>query len=341
MSKSIEDILRKMQEDRQERLSNEEKYIQESLEHQRKSWELERERRRVYESLNNSNSSSSSSAGGRPQSSSSVLQPWYDSLAVKPSAGLWTDLQILADGMNTDGDWDEIDLFGIVAALETDEQRLMPLKTTSGESTSIVGTMNLSVNGIDNPTSAANSGLDLKWNPTDDGVKYTLNSAYYGCFGITKASSVSSRWIMGSYYAGLDNDNFSVMKLQTSTTTLLLNSTTSINNSSLITVTKTGLSNAIKTFFIGAKTTDTTAYGYVNATNNNTSVSPLFIPTLDFGFMGYYDGSFTPTLTFASNIVNQAFGRGYIAGSSLIDHDRVAARLNTFFASRGLSISNY
>jgi len=56
-------------------------------------------------------------------STSSDIQVWYDSLSVKPSAGLWSDLQTLYDGMVSDGDWVEMDFFSMIACMETNEQR--------------------------------------------------------------------------------------------------------------------------------------------------------------------------------------------------------------------------
>jgi len=271
-----------------------------------------------------------------------VLQDWYDSLAVKPSEGLWTDLKIMADGMSEDGDWDEMDLFGVIAGLETDEQRLKPFKTTSGDNCVVEGAPGLSVNGIDNPLLTNVNGLNLKWNPTDNGVKYALNNAYIGGFGITKTSSLTIQYIMGSILDVTGTIYQSNISIQ-ATTTSIANVSSSINQQSFLSSrSKTGLLDTIKSFSTGLQRIDSLNLNQkINDNSYGRGSLSNFMPTLDFGFFGYfYQDDVTP-LYFEGNSDDVIYGRAYIAGSSLIDHDRVAARLNTFFAARGLSIANY
>ena len=274
----------------------------------------------------------------------SVLQPWYDSLSVKPSEGLWTDLKIMADGMNTDGDWGEIDLFPLFAALETDEQRLRPLKTTSGEDCVIEGTPNLSINGVDDPIITGNSGINVKWNPFDDGIKFTLNSAYVSGFGRTKISNIAFAPLLGAFQEfSLVRKSVQLM-IDTSATSVTMGYDSFLNGSlSFTAINKTGLLNTNKTFGIGLnRIVSNQGYRLANThssvqTNNTTS----FV-TRDLGFYGrYYEDDITP-LFFEGNFGgDNYFGRAMIAGSGLIDHNRVANRLNTFFLARGLPIDNY
>jgi hypothetical protein len=273
----------------------------------------------------------------------SVLQSWYDSLIVKPSAGLWSDLKIMADGMNTDGDWSEMDLFGSVAGLETDEQRLRPFKTTSGNDCIIEGSPNLSINGIDDPFDTSSAGLDLQWNPYVDGNKFTQNSAYICGFGITKISNISGRTFMG----GIEEIigvvvSKSVISIDSDNTNMIILNGSELNGISNQGASSKALLNSTKTFVIGIKRTDSAnIVKYVNDNQFNSSIGSSVLPINgNIGFYGYYyylDGS----PLFTGFIGTQTYGRGYIAGSSLIDHNRVANRLNTFYASRGLSVSNY
>lgn len=275
----------------------------------------------------------------------SVLQPWHDSLSVKPSSGLWSDLKTLADGTALDGDWDEMDLFGMVAAMETDEQRLRPLKTTSGDDCIIEGSPGLSVNGIDCPLQDI-SGLNLKWNPTDDGVKYTLNSAYIGGFGRTKISNILSSVLIGSLYEPVSNERYwSSLSIDSTTTSMTSLTDSYINSGASLTQSgKSGLANLAKTFFVSAKRVDSTnSIRHTNGSVSSNQLSPTsFLPTLDFGYLGRYTQfAGEPSVTFDTLSTNDFYGRGYICGSSLINHDRVANRLRTFFIARGLPMDNY
>ena len=114
---------------------------------------------------------------------SPLIASWYAALSVKPSAALLTALNTLVNGMNTDGDWTELDFLAVVAGMETQEQALLPLKSTSGD---IMLNVDLGGGGIviDNSGATAN-GTDVinsKWNPNDNGSKWTLNSAFYGVY---------------------------------------------------------------------------------------------------------------------------------------------------------------
>jgi len=181
----------------------------------------------------------------------SVLQDWYDSLAVKPSAGLWTDLKIMADGMNTDGDWGEADLISVHAGLETDEQRLRPFKTTSGDDFTLLGAPTLSIEGFD---SNSNNGIDSKWNPVDNGVKYKLNDCYMACYGVSKSSTGTGMYFFGASDADdiLYNSNIST---RLTTTTLIsddecrINGIDYTNNTTL----KTGLLDSVKRYYNSIK----------------------------------------------------------------------------------------
>jgi len=266
----------------------------------------------------------------------SDIQVWYDSLSVKPSEGLWTDIQNLYEGMNTDGDWTESDLISIHAALETDEQRLRPFKTTSGDDFTILGSPNLNTDGFRNPNSGVNNLILTSWNPTDDGIKYTLNSAFIGVYGQTLISTLTSAFAVGSQDA-LSSAPSITISVSSTTTTILNRNGSGINSISIggTNLTKSGLANSPKQFFASLKRISSTeVISYINNVSQNVTDSSEGLPTPDIALCGSNYISF-----YANNYVG--YTRACIAGSSLIDHNRVAARLNTFFASRGLSIDNY
>ncbi len=121
---------------------------------------------------------------------SSYIQTWYNSLSTKPSSSLLTDLNNLYDGIYFDGDGQEIDLFHPIAGLETDEQRLRPIISTSGNDFTNVNSAVLSTGGMQG--NGVDSYLDLKWLPTDNGVKFTQDSACMGCYSRTNSLSANN-----------------------------------------------------------------------------------------------------------------------------------------------------
>lgn len=121
---------------------------------------------------------------------SPYILPWYNALSVKPSGGLLKDLNTLYDGMHSDGDLSEIDLIHPIAGLETDEQRLKPIKSTSGLDFTNVNAASLAVGGVTGD--GATSYLNLNWIPATHGVKYTQNSAFYALYSRTNSAATSN-----------------------------------------------------------------------------------------------------------------------------------------------------
>lgn len=267
----------------------------------------------------------------------SVLQTWYDSLSIKPSAGLWTDLKIMADGMDADGDWSEMDFMSMIACMETDEQRLRPLKTTSGDDMVKVGSPTFDSAGVVNPSPGSGNYINTKWNPVDNGVKYTLDSALFAVYGDTITSTGSGVEMSGSGDQ-LTSITSCLMNVTETTTSLSINTASRINGvTNVITSTKTGLSNAAKRYFcalIRTSSSSITKYvsgsSFVNPTNNSTVNNPY-----DFYLLG---------VNYENLFANSGTGhkaRCLITGSSLVSPSRVQARLQTFFTARGLTITNF
>jgi len=248
----------------------------------------------------------------------SVLQPWYDSLSVKPSAGLWTDLKIMADGMNSDGDWVEADFVSLNAALETDEQRYKPLKTTSSSDIeNVSSTPSTSSAGI---IADGLSTVSSKWNPSVNKVKYTLNSAYFGQYINTntvdyfsQTSGDSSFSSSNTVVASLQGDN----SFQSFDYGLMHNDG---EDSPQIFLNPPDLS---QNLFYSVSVNGGNIYSKLNNLSDLLSSSPISIPNVELLI-----------IDLTSDKINC---RATIAGSGLINHNRIAARLNTFFASRGLT----
>lgn len=116
-------------------------------------------------------------------SPNALIASWYNGLSVKPSDDLLTDLNTLSQSLSDAGIWAELDLFHPIGGLETDEQRLTPIISTSGSNFTNVNSATLDVNGVTG--NGTSSYLNLNWNPNTNSVKYTQNSASYGFYNRT------------------------------------------------------------------------------------------------------------------------------------------------------------
>jgi len=266
----------------------------------------------------------------------SVLQTWYDSLSIKPSAGLWSDLKTMADGMNSDGDWSEMDFMSMIACMETDEQRLRPLKTTSGNDMVKVGAPTLNASGVVNPSPGSLNYINTKWNPTSNAVKYTVNNAFLAAYGDTVTSTTAQLFVAGAAETSPSFTNTALIEIwANSTTSLRSKGYLHDGNSGAGFSTKSGLSNAAKRYFGGIKRSGSTLTKFINnGTPVTASLASVGMPNLELLLLASnFDGSITADTT---HII-----RTLVFGSSLIDNTRVYTRLNTFFTARGLTITNF
>jgi len=272
---------------------------------------------------------------GGGSATQSVLQPWYDSLSVKPSAGLWTDLQIMADGMNTDGDWGEMDILYLAAALETDEQRLKPLKTSSNSD--VTNISNILTFTSEGAIGDAAGGLNFNWNPGVHGVKFALNSAFVGYYMRTSQATNGARAL---YTGDRVPDSYLEITRSIATSTITQTSRPNVLNTALslaaISKSKTG---STVPYFIGTKRKpDNDNYNFLSGVKGTmTSFMPSVLANYTMGVYIYNDNtSGTNTITLTEDTLDNF--RLFVSGSGLIDEDRIASRINTFFTSRGLSI---
>lgn len=133
---------------------------------------------------------------------SPLIEDWYDSLTVKPSLGLLYALNTLVEGMDADGNWEKLDFFALMAGMETDEQRLKPLVTTSGEDMVEVGTTYLGSDGFHG--NGLDSYIDTRWNSVDNGTNFTTSNAIVGVYVAGQMTTVKS--VMGNsriYFSNL------------------------------------------------------------------------------------------------------------------------------------------
>jgi len=274
--------------------------------------------------------------GGGSNQPISVLQTWYDSLSVKPSAGLWADLKTMADGMNSDGDWSEMDFMSMIACMETDEQRLRPLKTSSGSDMIKVGSPTLDSSGVVNPSPGSLNYINTKWNPTSNGVKYILTNSFLAAYGDTVTSTTSDLYICGAAEPNPAFTNAALIEIWASATTAVrskgyMHDSTGGPGASI----KTGLSNSAKRYFGGIKRNGNSITKFINSAPVwTTFLAPVGMPNLELLLLA---SNFAGTITADTRHII----RSLVFGSSLIDKTRVYTRLNTFFTARGLTITNF
>jgi len=245
----------------------------------------------------------------------SVLQPWYDSLAVKPSAGLWTDLKIMADTLVTANKWNEIDFLSIIAAMETDEQRLKPLYTTSGLDITAINSPTLSVDGVQG--NGSTSYLNLNWIPSSNGLKYTLDDSSISTYNTT--AGAPTRYLLSSENSA--GTNAAYIRRYT-------DFKGSINGSN------SDVSSALNGLgFKGiARVNSTNIFFKLNSTNSsNIASNSVSLPTLTF-FGCARNNNGTAVSLSSDTIRHFAFG-----SNALLTDDIFYNALNTFFASRGLA----
>lgn len=155
----------------------------------------------------------------------SNLKVWYNSLTgAKPSRTLLRDLNNLMWGLENAGILSELDLFHPIGGLETDEQRLKPIISTSGNDFTNVNSVTLNSNGATG--NGSSSYLNLNWNPNTDGVKYVLNNAHIACYsrtdvaenstdisaynGTTQFTGFNIKWGDGNWYCNIHKTSSSM-----------------------------------------------------------------------------------------------------------------------------------
>lgn len=128
--------------------------------------------------------------GGYRPPLQSNLQTWYDALSVKPTQTLLNDLNDLFQGMENDGDLTETDFVHPYGGLETNEQRLAPIKTTGTSPMTAVNSPTVDANGFTG--NGTTSYINTNYNPATNGVKYTQDLASIGIYNRTNRAANTS-----------------------------------------------------------------------------------------------------------------------------------------------------
>jgi hypothetical protein len=93
----------------------------------------------------------------------------------------------MVDGINRDGNWTNSYLISIIGGMETDEQRLKVLKTTSPDLDIVaVNSPTFSTNGVKG--NGTTSYVNLKWNMVNDGLAGVRDSLTFGVCVIENAA---------------------------------------------------------------------------------------------------------------------------------------------------------
>ena len=276
---------------------------------------------------------------------SPLIAAWYAALSVKPSSALLTSLNTLVNGMNTDGDWTELDFFSLSAGMETEEQALRPLKTT-GNSVQTSVDFNGGVNFL--PWTAngwatnGDGGILSGYNPFSNGVKYTLNSAFAAFYGNTRVNTSTTNSLCGGDYTTDEVSYFITTPSLNIVATSLSNGASrgpndnSTNNSA--TKSKTSGDSNVP-FYSGIKrTASNSKIAFIN--NINSAV-------LGIVSTGVPNGEFASVGTYSTNLISgnggtaigsgRLYARATIFGSGLVSQTNTGSRLNTFFQARGLN----
>ncbi len=254
-------------------------------------------------------------SGSNSAPTNPTLQTWYDALVVKPSAGLFNDLNTLLTGMSDDGNLSKLDLFAIIAGMETDEQRLKPLITKSGENMVTVSSPTLSVNGVQG--NGTTSYINTKYSPLTDAVNVSQSSAcgftYVGTVGTS-----SNR----AFYGNARILNFQTLASGANNSIGICNGAPA----SMVGITPTG-------YRAGYRIDDTNVTFFHGADLTTTAAQPSAVNLIEDMYIccrSANDGVGTPGLF--SNAIIRLVG----VGSGTVNHSLMRIRLNTFFTSRGL-----
>jgi hypothetical protein len=117
-----------------------------------------------------------------------VVKDWFNRVG-KP--GQANAINRCVKSLRDAGILKELDLFHLIGGLDTDLQRLRPLVTTSTTNTfTAVASPTLAYNGVTG--NGSSSYLNLRWMPSTNAVKYSLNSASLGTYSLTQTAAATN-----------------------------------------------------------------------------------------------------------------------------------------------------
>ncbi len=265
------------------------------------------------------------------------LQSWYDALTVKPGFTLLKSLNTLIDGLVEDGDIPNMDLLAITGGMETDEQRFLPFKTTSGNNLLPITAPypvpgNLITNGL-GVSSDGSSCLSLRWNPALHGVNYKQNDALFGAY-ITLQGGGNSSIIGGEFTP--DQIAYNAMTMYTTGSTVrgYLNSEgpTNLGSSSPV------FQKRLKCLFRNnAATINVFNVNRITQSTNISTVSQAPANIELYSLDSHYIDLTVPSDGPSQSTYNGFIG-AFLIGNSSINLPRFQARLDQFFTERGMSV---
>lgn len=238
-----------------------------------------------------------------------VLRNWLNKLSFSPSNPVCKDLQELVLGLRNDGNLIELDLFHTIGGLETDNQRLTPLISTSPDIFTAVNSPTLDSTGV---TGNAGSGsyVMLNWNPFDDGRKWVQNSASFGTYCRTNSAETVSN--MGSS-ASFD-------------------STRRVGDNFIWRINDVGSSSASNTSSLGLSHVRRTASGATQVYMSGVSKGTGTVASA-----GLDGGDFTLCRHSGSTISSRNLSLCF-AGSGNIDPTTFYNRIQTYMTRRGINV---
>jgi hypothetical protein len=257
---------------------------------------------------------------------SSSWSAWYNALTLqKPSYDLTLAIESFMEGLlTTDSQTAAIKCLFLTAGMETDEQRFKPLISTSGDDMVAVGNdYATGLTGI-RPT-AVGSAFDTKWNAVDNGDGITDSDSFYGICQTTfnyESAGIAAGWISTNNAEGLLFPKYPGGDCYYS-----LNGTSQS--------TQSGVTQAMGYKVIFKDNSTHTKFREVNGTVYSSAT------TLETASEGrdYYLGACNFKGAVLASLTEVPQGL-FIAGiQSLADHTKIQARINTFMAVRGITIS--
>ena len=254
----------------------------------------------------------------QPSYISPFISNWYNALSVKPSQSLLDSLNELYDGIDADSNM-LFDLLHPIGGLETMEQRVTPIISTSGTSFVNVNGGTLNANGFTGD--GATSYLNLNWNPSTNGVNYSLNNACFGVYSRTNSQSANAD--MGCADPVLLR--FSQIYCRYIDDSLFIRINQGVGLSNKTTSDSLGLK-------VGARNDSATIETFDKGTSLGTnSINSTGLPNLPL-FLGALnlDGS-------AAQFNNRNYAL-VMAGSANINQGEVNTRVQTYMTQRGIQV---
>jgi len=213
-----------------------------------------------------------------------VVIAWRNTLIIKPSVQTILAFNVFIEGLEADGILSEFDLLHVIAGLDTTEQRLTPLITSSSNDFQTSGTFTFNSSGFKG--NGADGFIDLAWSAATNGVKYLQDDASMGVYindnvqedtydigtkDGTVNAGIRSRTLLNTAIATLNNDVIvntpspsSVGMFSVSfdgTTRIIYKNGVSANTSVSA---STGLSNYVQ--YLGARNNEGTSDGFTTRT---------------------------------------------------------------------------